>query len=163
MNKELVERTSTVKTTAIFNKSGTDRYLLKMEWDSSKKSAVILMAAPSSADDLLIDQTTMLCRNGAVKNGFGSIAIVNLTSSIGGKNPKSDKQNSSIIMKACEEASCIFFCCGRSTSFLEEKKAMLEALESYKEKLHTLVDSKGLPFAHPLSPLAHEWRIERLK
>lgn len=163
MSKDIIEITSTVKTTSIFNKNGSDRYLLKMEWDNSKKSAVIIMSAPSFADSLLIDQTTMLCRNGAVKNDFGSISIVNLTASINSQNPIPDKHNSSVIMKECETADCILVCFGRGTSFQDEKKAMLDALESYNDKLYTLIDSKGLPFSHPLSPLAHDWKIAKLK
>lgn len=159
----LVEKTSTVTTTAIFNKSGSERFLLKMQWDHRKKSAVILMTAPSSADNLIMDQTTMLCRNGVVKNDFGSLSIVNLTSSIYGDNPKTSKQNKEIILKECEIADCILVCFGRGTGFQDEKAAMLGELLPYKEKLYTIVDCKGLPYAHPLSPLAHDFTIEPLK
>lgn len=158
----LIEKTSTVTTTAIFNKSGSERFLLKMEWDHTKNSAVILMTAPSSADDLVMDQTTMLCRNGAVKNDFGSLAIINLTSSIYGDNPKTSKQNKEIILQECEKADCILVCFGRGTGFQDEKAAMLGELLPYKEKLYTLVDRKGLPYSHPLSPLAHDFTIEPL-
>lgn len=158
----LAEKASTVKTTAIFNKSGSERFLLKMEWDHRKKSAVILMTAPSTADDLIMDQTTMLCRNGAVKNDFGSLSIVNLTSSVFGDNSKTTKQNKEFIIKECESSDYILVCFGRGTGFQDEKTAMLDELLLYKEKLYTLVDRKGLPYAHPLSPLAHDFTIEPL-
>ena len=160
--KELIERRSIIETSAIFSESEMDRYLLRMSWDDSKKSAVIIMASPSSADEYILDQTTMLCRNGAIKSDFGSIAIVNLTSSIGAENPKSDKQNCSVIIKECEAADCILCCWGRGTNLINEKESMLNALETYKDKLYTLVDSKGLEFSHPLSPYAHEWKIKKL-
>ena len=160
--KELIERRSIIETTAIFSESEMDRYLLTMSWDDSKKKAVIIMASPSSADEYILDQTTMLCRNGAIRSDFGSITIVNLTSSIGAENPKSSKQNSAVIMIACEEADCILCCWGRGTSMTEEKEAMLDALKPYKSKLYTLVDSKGLEFSHPLSPYAHNWNIKKL-
>ena len=162
MSKDLIEKTSTVKTTAVFSKSGADRYLLKYEWDDTKKSAVILMSMPSVASELLFDQTTMLCRNGAVKNGFGSISIVNLTPAIHNPAPKQDKQNASISVGECEKADCIIVAFGRGTNFQEEKEAMLKALSVYADKLYTLVDSKGQPYAHPLSPYAHEWLIRKL-
>ena len=38
-----IETTSTVKTTAVFSVFGKDRYLLKAEWDSNKKSLAIIM------------------------------------------------------------------------------------------------------------------------
>ena len=157
-----IEKTSTVTTTAIFNSKETERFLLKFEWDHRKKSALILMIAPSSADHLVMDQTTMLCRNGAVKNDFGSLSIVNLTSSIYGDNQKTSKQNKEIILQACENADCILVCFGRGTGFQDEKSAMLTELGQYQKKLFTLVDRKGLPLAHPLSPLAHEFTIEPL-
>ncbi len=158
----LVEKISTVTTSAIFNSKETERFLLKFEWDHRKKSALILMTAPSSADHLVMDQTTMLCRNGAVKNDFGGLSIVNLTSSIYGDNQKTSKQNKEIILQECEKVDCILVCFGRGTGFQEEKSAMIAELAPYKKKLFTLVDRKGLPFAHPLSPLAHEFVIEPL-
>lgn len=38
-----IETNSTVKTTAVFSKNRKDRYLLKAEWDSNKKSLAIIM------------------------------------------------------------------------------------------------------------------------
>ena len=159
----LGEKTSTETTTATFNKSGTERFLLKMEWDHTKKSAVIIMTSPSSADNLIMDQTTMLCKNGMIKNGFGSLSIVNLTSSIYGDNPKMSKQNREIILQECEKVDCILVCFGRGTGFQDEKSAILNELTPYKQKLYTLVDDKGKIFAHPLSPLSHSFTIEPLK
>lgn len=158
----LIERTSTVETTAVFSKNGKERYLLKMQW-SDKRSLTIVMSFPSTADELMLDQTTMLVRNGALKNGFGSVSIVNLFSSINNENPKHDKMNSSILFEECESSDVILVCYGRGTGCTEEKEQLLDALQPYKSKLYTLIDSKGLPFSHPLSPLTHEWKIEKLK
>ena len=154
-----IETNSTVKTTAVFSKNRKDRYLLKAEWDSNKKSLAIIMTYPSSADELIFDQTTMLVRNGAVKNDFGSVSIINLFSSIDNPLPKTDKTNTSFVMRECDNADVIIVAYGRSTSFEEEKKAFLNALtEHYNDKLHT----KGLMFSHPLSPFAHQWNIQKL-
>lgn len=159
-----VEHTSTVKTTAIFSRNKKDRYLLKMEWDKSKKSLAIIMTFPSSADELIFDQTTMLVRNEAVKNDFGSVSIVNLFSSVNNESPKADKTNSSIVMKECDLADVIIVAYGRKVGFENEKESFLTALnEHFSEKLYTIVDSKGLMFSHPLSPLAHQWNIQKLK
>ena len=158
-----VEAISTVKTTAVFSKNRKDRYLLKIEWDNNKKSLTIIMTFPSSADELTLDQTTMLVRNEAIKNDFGSVSIVNVFSSINNEAPKIDKTNTSIVMRECDNADVIIVAYGRSTSFEEEKKAFLNALtEHYNDKLHTIIDSKGLMFSHPLSPFAHQWNIQKL-
>ena len=109
-----IETNSTVKTTAVFSKNRKDRYLLKAEWDSSKKSLAIIMTYPSSADELFFDQTTMLVRNGAVKNDFGSVSIVNIFSSINNEAPKIDKTNTSIVMRECENADTIIVAYGRN-------------------------------------------------
>ena len=102
-----IETNSTVKTTAVFSKNRKDRYLLKIEWDNSKKSLTIIMTYPSSADELIFDQTTMLVRNGAVKNDFGSVSIINLFSSIDNHLPKTDKTNTSFVMRECDNADTI--------------------------------------------------------
>lgn len=162
MNKDLIQKTSTVKTTAVFSKSGKERYLLKYEWDGTKKSAVILMSVPSVASELLLDQTSMLCRNGAIKNDFGSLAIVNLTPGVNDPTPKQDKQNVSVIQEECEKADVIIVAFGRGTNFQEEKETMLNTLSAYGEKLYTLVDTKGHTFAHPLSPYAHDWNLQKM-
>lgn len=87
-----VEAISTVKTTAVFSKNRKDRYLLKIEWDNSKKSLVIIMTFPSSADELTLDQTTMLVRNEAIKNDFGSVSILNVFSSINNEAQRLTRQ-----------------------------------------------------------------------
>lgn len=162
MNKELIEKTSVIKATALFNKSGTDRYLLRYEWDKTKPSAVIIMSMASSATEMIYDQTCMLCHNGAVRNDLGSISIVNLTSSIGNPQPKQDKQNLSVIQHECEKADIIIIAFGRGTSFQKEKEAMLKSLSAFSDKLYTLFDSKGLPYSHPLSPYCHKWILKKI-
>lgn len=161
--KNVSESKSIVETTALFSGNKKERFLLKMKWDKNKKSLAIIMSFPSSADELIFDQTTMLVRNQAVKNGFGSVSIVNLFSSINNESPKIDKTNLSVVMKECDLADTIIIAYGRKIGFEKEKELLLESLRGqFEEKLHTIIDSKGLPFSHPLSPLAHNWKIEKL-
>ena len=89
--------------------------------------------------------------------------IMTLTAKVAKPLPKADKTNTSFVMRECDNADVIIVAYGRSTSFEEEKKAFLNALtEHYKDKLHTIIDSKGLMFSHPLSPFAHQWNIQKL-
>ncbi len=161
-NQNLTEENSVFSTNAVFSKDKSNRYKLNMLWDKSKEHLAIIMTFPSTADSCLLDQTTMLVRNGAVKNGFGSVTILNLFPTINGNLPKSDKLNYSIIMTECEQADKIIIAYGRSTSYVEDKEKLLELLKPFKEKLYTIMDSKGLPFSHPLSPMAHEWDIKAI-
>lgn len=158
----LLEETSIFNTTALFSKDKKNRYLLKFSWDSKKDKLAIIMSVPSTAGTELLDQTTMLVRNGAVKNGFGEVAILNLFPNINSKTPKSDKINTSTILSQCETADKIIVAYGRSTSYQEEKEKLLELLKDFEDKLYTIIDSKGLPFSHPLSPAAHNWDIQKL-
>ena len=160
--KELIEKTSTVKTTAVFSKDHKKRYLLRMIWDDSKPKACITMTYPSTADDLEIDQTSQLCRNNAVSQGYGSISVVNLFCSLDQSKPESDRMNSSVIAEECSKADIIIIGYGRSPMFAEEKERLLEALKPYNNKLYTIIDSVGNNFCHPLSPRARIWSITKL-
>ena len=162
MNTNTVERTSEVKTKAVFSRDGKKRYLLQITWDDSKPKACIIMTYPSTADELLIDQTTMLCRNNAVKQGYGSISIVNLFCGLDLSKPESDRMNSSVLAEECSNADIVLIAYGRGTVHTEEKERLLEALKPYADKLHTVIDSLGQPFSHPLSPKAREWKVIKL-
>lgn len=161
-NSNLFETSVTMDISAVFSKDKSNRYVLKFKWDSTKKSAAIIMTFPSTADELLLDQTTMLVRNGAIKNDFGEIAILNVFSSVNGANPKVEKLNCSVIMSECEKADVVILAYGRSTSYTDEKDKVLEMLRCYKDKLYTISDSKGMLFSHPLSPYAHNWKLVKI-
>ena len=160
--KEAVERTSEVKTTALFSKNGNERYLLRMEWDKAKKSAVIIMTYPAKADELIMDQTTMLVRNGCIRNDYGSVSIVNILPTINDQNGEINKTNISIVTNECENADDIIIAFGRGTALQKEKEYFMELLKPYAEKLCTIIDSTGQPFSHPLSPRAHNFSIKKL-
>lgn len=162
MNKELIEKTSNVKTTAVFSKDRKKRYLLRMTWDESKPKACIIMTYPSTANELEIDQTSQLCRNNAVAQGYGSISIVNLFCSLDQSKPESDRMNSSVIAEESSNADIIIVAYGRGVMHTEEKKRMLEALKPYNDKLYTIIDSAGNNFCHPLSPRARVWKIVKV-
>lgn len=159
----MIEKTSTIKTTAYFSKDKKKRYLLHISWDDSKPKACIIMTYPSTADEFMIDQTTMLCRNNAVKQGYGSIAIVNLFCGLDLTRPETDRMNGSVLAEECTKAEVVIVAYGRGVAHTEEKTKLLEALKPYREKLYTIVDSSGQPFSHPLSPKAREWRVIKLE
>ena len=158
----MIEKTSTIKTTAYFSKDKKKRYLLHISWDDSKPKACIIMTYPSTADEFMIDQTTMLCRNNAVKQGYGSIAIVNLFCSLDLTRPETDRMNGSVLAEECTKAEVVIVAYGRGVAHTEEKTKLLEALKPYREKLYTIVDSSGQPFSHPLSPKARVWVVKKI-
>ena len=163
MSANIIERTSEIKTRAVFSKDGKKRYLLHMQWDASAPNACIIMTYPSTADEYMIDQTTMLCRNNAVKQGYGSISIVNLFCGLDMNKPETDRMNSSVLAEECSKADVVLVAYGRGAAHTEEKERLLEGLKAYAEKLYTIVDSSGQPFSHPLSPRARTWKIEKIQ
>lgn len=157
------ERTSNIKTKAVFSKDGKKRYLLEMVFDKSKPKACIIMICPSTADEYILDQTTMLVRNNAIKQGYGSISIVNIFCGLDINKPETNRTNSSVLVEECSKADLVLIAFGRGTAHTEEKERLLELLKPYREKLHTIIDSSGHPFTHPLSPRARTWKVEKLQ
>lgn len=164
MNNNLTERISHITRSAVFSKDGKKRYKLESIWDENKPKACIIMSTPSTADELLCDQTTMLCYNNAVAQNFGGISIINVFCGLDYKKPETDRINSSIVLEECGKADVVIVAYGRGTAHTEEKERLLEALKkTFPEKLQTIIDSSGQPYSHPLSPKARNWKIERLK
>lgn len=161
-NQNLIEKTSKIQTKAIFSKDMKKRYLLTMDFGVKGKSATIIMLYPSAADEFVIDQTTMLVRNNAVKQGYSSISIVNLFCGLDNKKPETDRTNSSVIAEVCNNADIIIVAYGRGSSHEEEKKQLLKALDVYKNKLYTIQDNSGELFSHPLSPKARNWIVDKI-
>ena len=159
MNNNLIERTANIKSTAVFSKDNKKRYLLKFEWDNNKQKACVIMIQPSTANELKIDQTTMLVKNNAIEQGFGSISIVNVFCSFDYTKPETDRINSSIILEECSQADVVIVAYGRGTAHTEEKERLLESLKkTCPQKLHTIIDTSEQPYSHPLSPKAREWK-----
>ena len=163
MNNNLTERTSHITRSAVFSKDGKKRYKLESVWDEKKPKACIIMSQPSTADELLTDQTTMLCYNNAVTQKFGGIVIVNVFCGLDFKKPETDRINSSIVLDECGKADVVIVAYGRGTAHTEEKERLLEALKkTCPEKLHTLIDNAGLLLSHPLSPRCRTWSLRKL-
>lgn len=163
MNNNSLEQSTTVRSTAIFSKDKKRRYTLRYEWDKNLPKACIIMSQPSTADELITDQTTMLVKNNAVTQNFGAISIVNVFCTLDQQKPETDRINSSVILEECSAADTVIVAYGRGTAHTEEKERLLDALrKTYSEKLSTIIDSSGQPFSHPLSPKAREWKLSKL-
>ena len=163
MNNNIIERVSHITRSAVFSKDGKKRYKVESVWDDNKPKACIIMSQPSTADELLTDQTTMLCFNNAVTEDFGSISIVNVFCSLDFNKPETDRINSSIVLEECSKADVVIVAYGRGTAHTEEKERLLEALKkTCPNKLNTIIDSSGQPFSHPLSPKARVWKLQKL-
>ena len=95
--------TTILKNKAMFSDDGKHRFLLRREWDKDKKSAMVIMINPNTADTLNVDLTTMLTINNLSNLGFGSVNIVNLYSRIMPKLSLRFNSDDDLIAKECDE------------------------------------------------------------
>lgn len=158
---------SVIKTEAVFSDDKNNRYLLKKEWDKTKKKAMVLMVSPSYADGMSVDPTTMYVMNNLAKLDFGSVDIVNVFSALDGRrNVKAVseevmKTNTEYIMASAEKADRIVIAWGKagdtSRGIEKRQQYFIEIMEQYKDKLYTL----GY---HPLSPrMRASWNLKPFK
>lgn len=160
--------TTTIKNKAIFSDDGKHRLLFSREWDKNKKSAMIIMINPNSADTLSMDLTTMLVLNNLNKLGFGSVNIVNLYSRITDKlnlrfnsdEDLLDSENDSIISKYAEQSDVVIIAWGsigsNSQRVRDRQTELLGILKPYADNLYKIGDSGY----HPLTPaVRNEWEL----
>lgn len=153
-------------TEVIYNDTRTHRYLLRKEWDKEKLSAAIIMLYPSYADTVTVDHTTMLVLSNLERLGYGSVNIVNLFSSLNGKNCKTDIDDNNIfyITEAVKEVETVIWAVGTGADnckkVLEQQKLILEILEEFKGKMKCIADTRGKKFYHPLCPAVRNWILE---
>ena len=163
---------STLTTTAHFSEDGEKRYLLEKTWDTSKPKLAIIMLAPSEANGVALDSTTLLVLNNASRLGYGSIAIVNLFATLNDfalKHAESeDAENLNVILSAAQTADAVVYAAGvgkaKNKAFQLRQKQVLTALRLVEHKLHCLSDLNGdARFQHPLSPAVRTWHLSPTK
>ena len=154
------EVTTTIKSKAIFSDSGEHRLLLRREWEKQKKSAMIIMINPNTADTLCMDLTTMLVLNNLYTLGFGSVNIVSLYSRITPKLSLRFNSDDDLIAKDCDEiieqyaamSDAIIIAwgsLGNTSERVRERQAdILERLSKFSNKLYKI----GEQGYHPLTP-----------
>ncbi|SNT19198.1 intein N-terminal splicing region [Anaerovirgula multivorans] len=166
---------SIIKTEVTFSEDKKYRYLLRKEWDKAKKKAMIIMINPSSADELLIDHTTMYVVNNLSKIDFGSVDIVNIFSKINTKISTKesiqelvDEDNDTQILKSAAKVDNIIIAWGKvgenNKKVKERQEQVINLLTEYKDKFYTIQDSKGREGFHPLAPqIRHIWKLKKLQ
>lgn len=154
---------STIKTEVVFSDDRKHRFLLRKEWDRSKKKATVIMVNPSYADAMLFDQTTMYVVNNLHRLDFGGVDIVNVFSSLDGKpsvNEHIEKENLECILASAAKADTIIIAWGKagdaSKAVLRQQEYMMKQLEPFRDKLMTL----GF---HPLAPrMRAQWELKKI-
>ncbi|MGN0606327.1 MAG: DUF1643 domain-containing protein [Oscillospiraceae bacterium] len=161
--------TTTIKSKAIFSDDKKHRVLLRKEWNRDKKSAMIIMIHPNTADTLNHDLTTMLVLNNLSALGFGSVNIVNLYSRITSKLNLRFNSDDDLIAKECDEiiqqyatmSDAIIIAwgtVGKNTQRVRERqKYVLNLMKPYANKMYQI----GKNTCHPLTPSVRSgWTLE---
>ena len=164
--------TTALSTVAVFSDDGHKRYLLSKSWDTNKPKMAIIMLCPSSATDIEIDSTSMLCLNNAFRLGYGSVAIINLFATVNDfalrQSEPEDPDNLNTILSAVQDADCVVYAPGtgkaKNNVFQNRQEQVLSALRSIEEKLYCLCNEDGnARLQHPLSPAVRIWHLSPLK
>lgn len=161
--------TTILKSKVLFSDDKKHRFLLRREWNEEKKSAMIIMINPNTADTLNVDLTTMLVLNNLSALGFGSVNIVNLYSRIMPKLSLRFNSDDDLIAKECDEiieqyaamSDAIIIAwgsVGNNSQRVRERQAdLLEILRPYANKLYKI----GKDGYHPLTPIIRcKWELE---
>lgn len=161
--------TKVIKSKALFSDDGEHRLLLRKEWDKNKKTAMIIMINPNTANTLNMDLTTMLVINNLNELGFDCVNTVNLYSRIMPKlslrfnsdDDLIDTETDSIIEQYASMSDAVIIAWGsvgnNSQRVRERQKDILELLEPYSNKLYQI----GEEGYHPLTPaIRTDWTLE---
>ena len=161
--------TTNIKSKALFSDDEEHRLLLRKEWDKAKKSAMVIMINPNTADTLNMDLTTMLTINNLTALGFGAVNIVNLYSRIMSKlslrfNSDEDllhPETDTVIEQYAAMSDAVIIAWGsvgrNSQRVRERQEELLEMLQQFENKLYQI----GTEGYHPLTPAVRsEWTLE---
>lgn len=163
--------TTTLTTEAIFSEDGKKRYLLHKEWDTNKKQIAIIMLAPSEADGIALDKTTLQVVNNTVRLGYGGVYILNLFATLNDFTlqtaEKEDTENIQMFRMTLDKADAIIYAPGvgkaKNAVFQERQIQVCKLLKPYEKKLYCLCDKEGKArLQHPLSPAVYVWNLAKV-
>jgi hypothetical protein len=161
--------TTILKSEAVFSDDRKHRLLLRKEWDKNKKSAMVIMINPNTADTFNMDMTTMLVLNNLYKLGFGSVNIVNLYTRIMPKlslrflsdEDLLDEEADKVLRQYAKMSDVIIIAWGsvgnNSQRVRDRQAEILAMLSAQKDRVYQI----GLQGCHPLTPtVRHSWTLE---
>lgn len=157
---------NTIKTEVILDDN--NRYLLKIEWDKTASSALVIMLTASRTNGISFDRSTNHCLENLTKLGYGSVSIVNLFSYMDGEiSIEDEEENLKTIASAVSEVDDIIYAAGTgkecNKKVLNRKKKVMELLRNSGKKLYCISDSDGKKFYHPLCPKVATWILSEFK
>ena len=160
----MITEKGSINITATFSECRTHRYSLSREWDSSQKSACIIMSNSSNADITKGDLTSMLIQNNLAALGYGSVICVNLFSYRCNKldlskdvdiatltNKDNEQQIAQAVMASDITILAIGTICKTYKRAAVYENRLYDLLRDYQDKIHVISAPCGTAGLHPLS------------
>lgn len=154
-----------LKTEVTYDEEMKNKYVVKKEWDKSKRKALILMKSAGLTDEIVQDQTTMYVMNNLSKLGYGSVVIMNLFPSLEGKNTNgSATENLKFVQEEVTKVDDVIIAVGTGIETNKEALKRLHIIVAIllDKKLNILQieSSRGRRGFHPLYPaVKNGWKL----
>jgi len=156
---------SILKTEVTYDDEMKNKYVVKKEWDKAKRKALILMKNAGQTDEIIQDQTTMYVMNNLAKLDYGSVIIMNLFSSLEGKDTnESATENLKCVQEEMTKVDDVIIAVGTGIETNKEAQKRLHMIVAILlDKKATILQiecPKGRRGFHPLYPaVKNGWRL----
>lgn len=160
---------STLKTEVVYDDDMENKYIIKKEWDKSKKKVLIIMKNTGYANEVVQDQTTMYVVNNLAKLDYGVVEIMNLFPTVDGKETReSETENLRYLQEVITRVDDVIIAVGKgvesSKKATERLNMILAILLDKKVNLLQIESSYGRKGFHPLCPaVKNYWKLVSYK
>lgn len=140
-----------------------NKYLVKKEWDKSKKTALVMMKNAGQADEIVQDLTTMYVINNLAKLDYGSVSIMNLFPSVDDNDTNvSATENLKYVQTEVSKVDDVIIAVGTGIETNKEALKRLHMIVAIlldkKANIFQIESSKGRRGFHLLYPaVKNEW------
>lgn len=154
-----------IRTEIIYDDEMKNKYVVKKEWDKSKRKALILMKIAGQTDEVVQDQTTMYVMNNLAKLDYGSVIIMNLFPSLEGKETnESATDNLKCIQEEMTKVDDVIIAVGTGIETNKEAQKRLHMIVAIlldkKANILQIECPKGRGGFHPLYPaVKNGWKL----
>ena len=154
---------STLKTEVVFDDAMSNKYVVRKEWNKSKKAALVIMKSAGDTNEIEQDHTTMYVTNNLARLGYGSAIIMNLFPTIEGANTNSSAiENLKHLQEEVTKVDEVVIAVGTGIETNKEAmnrlKMIVAILLDKKANIFQIECPKGRKGFHPLYPaVKNEW------
>ncbi|MDM5251012.1 DUF1643 domain-containing protein [Lysinibacillus sp. G4S2] len=156
---------SILRTEVTYDDEIKNKYVVKKEWDKSKRKALILMKSAGLTDEIVQDQTTMYVMNNLTKLGYGSVVIMNLFPSLEGKDTNgAATENLKFVQEEVTKVDDVIVAVGTGIETNKEAVKRLHMIMAIfldkKANILQIESSRGRRGFHPLYPaVKNGWKL----